>query len=138
MGKTTQSQLVELIKSTMTSVVSEAMAEMKAELKAELSPNEELLNYVEILDKPKKNASKKRKAKKVEPTRIDMPEGWETAKIQVEVPDTSEDAEEGATCIEVRTGNEHRRLSYLEARAKGKSYGVANRAGLNAVAKALA
>ena len=138
MGKTTQSQLVELIKSTMTSVVSEAMAEMKAELKAELSPNEELLNYVELLDKPKSNASKKRKAKKVEPTRIDMPEGWETAKIQVEVPDTSEDAEEGATCIEVRTGNEHRRLSYLEARAKGKSYGVANRAGLNAVAKALA
>ena len=138
MGKTTQSQLVELIKSTMTSVVSEAMAEMKAELKAELSPNEELLNYVELLDKPKSNASKKRKAKKVEPTRIDMPEGWETAKIQDEVPDTSEDAEEGATCIEVRTGNEHRRLSYLEARAKGKSYGVANRAGLNAVAKALA
>ena len=138
MGKTTQSQLVELIKSTMTSVVSEAMAEMKAELKAELSPNEELLNYVELLDKPKSNASKKRKAKKVEPTRIDMPEGWETAKIQVEVPDTSEDAEEGATCIEVRTGNEHRRLSYLEARAKGKSYGVANRAGLKAVAKALA
>ena len=138
MGKTTQSQLVELIKSTMTSVVSEAMAEMKAELKAELSPNEELLNYVELLDKPKSNASKKRKAKKVEPTRIDMPEGWETAKIQVEVPDTSEDAEEGATCIEVRTGNEHRRLSYLEARAKGKSYGVANRAGLIAGAKALA
>ena len=140
MGKTTQSQLVELIKSTMTSVVSEAMAEMKAELKAELQAEAEgeLLNYVELLDKPKSNASKKRKAKKVEPTRIDMPEGWETAKIQVEVPDTSEDAEEGATCIEVRTGNEHRRLSYLEARAKGKSYGVANRAGLNAVAKALA
>ena len=139
MGKSsTHNQLAKLITSTVKIAVSEAMAEAKAELRAELSPNEELLNYVELLDKPKSNASKKRKAKKVEPTRIDMPEGWETAKIQVEVPDTSEDAEEGATCIEVRTGNEHRRLSYLEARAKGKSYGVANRAGLNAVAKALA
>ena len=135
MGKSsTHNQLAKLITSTVKVAVSEAMAE----LRAELSANEELLNYVELLDKPKSNASKKRKAKKVEPTRIDMPEGWETAKIQVEVPDTSEDAEEGATCIEVRTGIEHRKLNYLEARAKGKSYGVANRAGLNAVKQALA
>ena len=124
------------LESIIQKAVDEAVAKRFPQ-EAKPSANAELLNFV---TKPKKNASKKRKAKakKFEPTRIDMPEGWETAMIEVEVPDTSKDAKEGATCIEVRTGNEHRRLSYLEARAKGKSYGVANRVGLNAVKQALA
>ena len=66
MGKATQSQLVELIKSTMTSVVSEAMAEMKAELKAELQAEGEILNYVEVPAKTSKK-SKGNKAKKADP-----------------------------------------------------------------------
>ena len=71
MGKTTQSQLVELIKSTMTSVVSEAMAEMKAELKAELQAEAEgeLLNYVEVEEQPAKTSKKSKgnKAKEADP-----------------------------------------------------------------------
>ena len=128
MSNITLSKLEELIEKA----VDNALAKRQKR-----SANAELLNFVQV-PKPRKNASKKRKAKKVEPTRIDMPEGWETAMIEVEVPDTSENAKEGATCIEVRTGIEHRKLNYLEARAKGKSYGVANRAGLNAVKEALA
>ena len=132
MSNITLNKLEELLTPIVEKAVSEAMAKRQKP-----SANAELLNFV---TKPKKNASKKRKAKakKFEPTRIDMPEGWETAMIEVEVPDTSKDAKEGATCIEVRTGIEHRKLNYLEARAEGKSYGVANRAGLNAVKEALA
>ena len=77
------------------------------------SANAELLNFV---TKPKKNASKKRKAKKVEPTRIELPEGWQNV--------------EGMKDL--------RRKHYKQARAEGLGYKQANEAGLNAVRKALA
>ena len=77
------------------------------------SANAELLNFV---TKPKKNASKKRKAKKVEPTRIELLEGWQNV-------DGMKDL---------------RREHYKAARAEGLSYKQANEAGLNAVRKALA
>ncbi len=79
------------------------------------SANAELLNFV---TKPKKNASSKRKAKakKFEPTRIELPEGWQNV-------DGMKDL---------------RRKHYKAARDEGLSYKQANEAGLNAVKQALA
>ena len=62
MGKSsTHNQLAKLITSTVKVAVSEAMAE----LRAELSANEELLNYVEVEEKPKKAKAKPKAEPKV-------------------------------------------------------------------------
>ena len=64
MGKSsTHNQLAKLITSTVKIAVSEAMAE----LRAELSANEELLNYVEVEEKPKKAKAKPKAKPKVSP-----------------------------------------------------------------------
>ena len=100
------------LESIIQKAVDEAVAKRFPQ-EAKPSANAELLNFV---TKPKKNASKKRKAKKVEPTRIELPEGWQNV--------------EGMKDL--------RRKHYKQARAEGLGYKQANEAGLNAVRKALA
>ena len=102
-----------------------------------------MMQFLSEADAPKPKGKAKPKAKvKAKPvvkrTQIKLPEGWEDAEIEVEVPDEAEDAVEGATITELRSGRDHRRISYNEARAEGLSYKASNEAGLNAVRKALA
>jgi len=125
----------------MSRYVTEAQLDKIIEKATKLASERTIMAFLSEADAPKPKAKAKAKAKVkrvVKRTQIKLPEGWENAEIEVEVPDEAEDAEKGATITELRSGRDHRRISYNEARAEGLDYKASNEAGLNAVVQALA
>ena len=125
----------------MSRYVTEAQLAKIIEKATKLASERTIMAFLSEADAPKPKAKAKAKAKVkrvVKRTQIKLPEGWENAEIEVEVPDEAEDAEKGATITELRSGRDHRRISYNEARAEGLDYKASNEAGLNAVVQALA
>ena len=129
----------------MSRYVPEAQLDKIIEKATKLASERTIMAFLSEADAPKPEAKPKAKAKAkakvkrvVKRTQIKLPEGWENAEIEVEVPDEAEDAEKGATITELRSGRDHRRISYNEARAEGLDYKASNEAGLHAVVQALA
>ena len=121
----------------MSRYVTEAQLDKIIEKATKLASERTIMAFLSEADAPKPKAKAKVK-RVVKRTQIKLPEGWENAEIEVEVPDEAEDAEKGATITELRSGRDHRRISYNEARAEGLDYKASNEAGLNAVVQALA